>query len=57
LNLFINQSAQTCGVFLGMEASPLTQQARPISFQPKITQLYDDLFKVRTPSKSSIINA
>ncbi len=28
-----------------MEASPLTQQTRPSSFQPKIAQLYDDLFK------------
>ena len=29
-----------------MEASPLTQQARPGSFLPKIAQLYDDLFRV-----------
>ena len=28
-----------------MEASPLTQQNRPSSFQPKIAQLYRDLFK------------
>lgn len=28
-----------------MEVSPLTQQARPSSFQPKIIGLYDDLFK------------
>jgi len=28
-----------------MEASPLTQQSRPTSFQPKIAQLYDDLFR------------
>ncbi|OTB04627.1 hypothetical protein M426DRAFT_320742 [Hypoxylon sp. CI-4A] len=28
-----------------MEASPLTQQARPESFQPKIVQLYEALFK------------
>jgi len=28
-----------------MEASPLTQQARPDYFQPKIVQLYDALFK------------
>lgn len=28
-----------------MEISPLTQQTRPKSFQPKIVQLYDDLFK------------
>ena len=28
-----------------MEASPLTQQSRPTSFQPKIARLYDDLFK------------
>ncbi|KAK8130036.1 hypothetical protein PG999_002416 [Apiospora kogelbergensis] len=30
-----------------MEASPLTQQARPDVFQPKIVQLYEELFKVR----------
>lgn len=30
-----------------MEASPLTQQARPETFQPKIVQLYEALFKVR----------
>ena len=28
-----------------MEASPLTQQNRQTSFQPKIIQLYDDLFR------------
>ncbi|KAI1341704.1 DUF1741-domain-containing protein [Xylariaceae sp. FL0016] len=28
-----------------MEASPLTQQARPETFQPKIVQLYEELFK------------
>ena len=28
-----------------MEISPLTQQTRPSSFQPKIISLYDDLFK------------
>ncbi|KAI1472123.1 DUF1741-domain-containing protein [Daldinia caldariorum] len=28
-----------------MEASPLTQQARPETFQPKIDQLYEALFK------------
>ena len=28
-----------------MEASPLTQQARPLSFRPKIIQHYEDLFK------------
>ena len=28
-----------------MEVSPLVQQARP-SFQPKIAQLYEDLFQV-----------
>ena len=28
-----------------MEASPLTQQERPISLQPKIVRLYDDLFE------------
>ena len=30
-----------------MEASPLTQQSRPRSFQPKIANLYENLFKVR----------
>lgn len=29
-----------------MEASPLTQQSRPETFQPKIVQLYETLFKV-----------
>ncbi|KAI1381069.1 DUF1741-domain-containing protein [Hypoxylon crocopeplum] len=28
-----------------MEPSPLTQQARPETFQPKIVQLYEELFK------------
>lgn len=28
-----------------MEVSPLTQQTRPGSFQPKILRLYDNLFK------------
>lgn len=28
-----------------MEVSPLSRQARPSSFQPKIIGLYDDLFK------------
>ena len=28
-----------------MEVSPLTQQTRPGSFQPKIIGLYDNLFK------------
>lgn len=27
-----------------MEPSPLTQQERPVTFQPKIAQLYSDLF-------------
>jgi hypothetical protein len=27
-----------------MEASPLTQQSRPDSFQPKVVQLYQQLF-------------
>lgn len=35
-----------------MEASPLTQQARPTSFQPKIDSLYDDIFKVTFMWKS-----
>lgn len=29
-----------------MEASPLTQQSRPETFQPKIVQLYETLFRV-----------
>jgi hypothetical protein len=29
-----------------MEPSPLTQQARPEVFQPKIVELYEVLFKV-----------
>lgn len=28
-----------------METSPLTQQARPQTFQPKIVHLYESLFK------------
>ena len=28
-----------------MEASPLTLQVRPTSFQPKIDRLYEDLFR------------
>ena len=28
-----------------MEASPLTQQARPQTFQPKIVHLYESLFR------------
>ena len=28
-----------------MDVSPLTQQSRPTSFQPKIAQLYNDLFR------------
>jgi hypothetical protein len=32
-----------------MEASPLTQQARPETFKPKIVQLYENLFNVRLP--------
>jgi hypothetical protein len=39
-----------------MEASPLTQQARPERFQQKIVKLYEALFKVRNllPSHKSI---
>lgn len=29
-----------------MEVSPLTQQARPHLFQPKVAQLYDDLLRL-----------
>ena len=29
-----------------MEPSPLTQQTRPESFQPKVVELYQALFKV-----------
>ena len=28
-----------------MESSPLTKQDRPTSFEPKISQLYNDLFR------------
>jgi len=31
-----------------MEASPLTRQPPPEVFQPKIVQLYEQLFKVRS---------
>ena len=31
-----------------MEPSPLTQQARPEVFQPKVVELYERLFKVTT---------
>lgn len=30
-----------------MEPSPLTQDSRPQTFQPKIIHLYETLFKVR----------
>ena len=30
-----------------MDLSPLSQQARPKSFQPKLTRLYEELFRVR----------
>lgn len=29
-----------------MEPSPLTQQARPEVFKPKVVELYEQLFKV-----------
>ena len=34
-----------------METSPLTQQTRPVSFEPKIAQLYDDLLR---PSQEDV---
>ena len=30
-----------------MDPSPLTQQARPEVFKPKVVELYERLFKVR----------
>jgi hypothetical protein len=33
-----------------MEVSPLSQQLRPESFQPKVVRLYESLFKVRRPT-------
>ena len=38
-----------CTLLPDMEASPLTRQTRPDSFQPKIVQLYKELFNVRCP--------
>ncbi len=38
-----------------MEASPLTQQARPEVFQQKIVHLYEALFKVRQNSQISLL--
>jgi hypothetical protein len=32
--------------FVAMEPSPLTQDVRPDSFQPKIIRLYEALFRV-----------
>ncbi|KAK9772259.1 hypothetical protein AB5N19_00614 [Seiridium cardinale] len=40
-----------------MEASPLTQQARPEVFQQKIVQLYEALFKVREFWKPIVYHA
>lgn len=36
-----------------MEVSPLTQQVRPETFQPKIVQLYEALFKACPTSPSN----
>ncbi|KAI9848241.1 MAG: hypothetical protein M1838_000597 [Thelocarpon superellum] len=36
-----------------MEPSPLTQQARPETFQPKIVELYQDLFKEEDEAEKS----
>ncbi|KAJ5637698.1 hypothetical protein N7490_007577 [Penicillium lividum] len=36
-----------------MEASPLTQQTRPDTFQPKIVQLYESLFKLTEDAEHS----
>lgn len=36
-----------------METSPLTQDSRPTSFQPKIAQLYDKLLKEEEDATSS----
>jgi hypothetical protein len=35
--------------------SPLTRQSRPDSFQPKIVQLYSDLFNVRPSCRSKYV--
>jgi hypothetical protein len=35
-----------------MEASPLTQQSRPETFQPKVVHLYEELFKARIKPRS-----
>jgi hypothetical protein len=41
-----------------MEASPLSQQARPESFQPKVVSLYETLFKVEsTPQLHTFISS
>ena len=39
-----------------MEASPLTQQIRPRLFQPKIANLYENLFKVIILTLKPFIN-
>lgn len=39
-----------------MEPSPLTQQARPDFFQPKIVELYQALFKVSPVVAVRIVN-
>ncbi len=39
-----------------MDESPLTQQVRPTTFQPKITELYEDLFKVRNLCTSANVS-
>jgi hypothetical protein len=38
-----------------MEPSPLTQQARPEVFQPKIVELYDVLFKVGSETQEQVL--
>lgn len=37
-----------------MEQSPLTQQSRPETFEPKVAQLYRQLFRVRGCKKDEI---
>jgi len=40
-----------------MEPSPLTQQARPEVFQPKIVELYEVLFKVGSGNREQALIA
>lgn len=37
-----------------MEQSPLTQQSRPETFEPKVAQLYRQLFRVRISYREEV---